>query len=643
VIVATAGHIDHGKTSLVKALTGTDADRLREEKQRGITIDLGFAYWPQPDGSSIGFVDVPGHEGYIHNMLAGVTGVNAVMLIIAVNDGIKPQTLEHLQIIQHLGIKHGLVALTKVDLADAAMIAERQKEIREILAATVLQDCAIIPVSIKAETGLDLLKTELSAIAVAFAKQAEVSAPAKLSVDRSFSLDGVGTIITGSLQSGQIKLDDKLVLSPSGREVRVRGIHAQNAQSIFARAGDRAAINLATLRRDEVARGDMLIAAELHYPTLRLDCSVTLGRDGTKPLAVWTPVHFHYGTGHWPARVVPLEQDKLLPGQTQLVQIVLEAPIAVFSGDRFVLRDASASRTIGGGVILDRRAGERNRRKPDRLKHLAALAGNSPVEAIPALLLLPPYAVDIRQYALDHGLMLAQFDPVIVRESLIALKHDNTVYLLDPATVLTLSRQVKEALRTHHERHPDQAGMTSERLRLALPHRLNASAFAAVVHHLEKRRDTASVGAWLRLPDHVPKLTAEHQALWARIKPRLLGEHRFKPPKIAELAEEFRLRPETIRGLMKRLARRGDVQEVIEDQFLESAALAELADIVIRLDTSASEGWFNAAMYRDQLGIGRKMAILILEFFDLKGLTIRKGDLRKIDPRKTAIFCQNQV
>jgi selenocysteine-specific elongation factor len=636
VIFGTAGHIDHGKTSLVKALTGTDADRLIEEKQRGITIDLGFAYWPQDDGSSIGFVDVPGHEGYLHNMLAGITSVNAIMLVIAVNDGIKPQTLEHLQVAEYLGIKNGLVALTKSDLADQDLVDARIQQIRALLSNTYLKNSAVIPVSTKNGDGLDQLKDELRHIANNLSFEASDTAPTRLFVDRSFSLDGVGTVITGAVQTGSIKIDDKLLLSPAGREVRVRGIHAQNKKSDIAKAGDRAAINLAHLRREDVARGDRLMSAELHHPTMRLDCFVAMASSEKKNLIVWTPVHFHCGTGHWPARLVPLDQDKLNSGQSQLVQIVLETPLAVLAGDRFVLRDASATRTIAGGIILDRRAGDRNRRKPERLKALAALAKFGPFEALPPLLALPPYAIDIKQYARDHGLSVSDFDAILRAENLIALQSDDALYILDPAVILILSREIKDALRSHHERNPDQAGIIAERLRLLLPHRLGTKAFSSLIAHFEKRHEIASTGVWLRLPDHVPKLSTEHELMWGKIKPRLFGDFRFKPPKVTELAEEFHLRPETVRGLMKRLARRGDVIEVVDDQFLSRATLSELAAIAVAID--APDGWFNAATYRDQLGIGRKMAILILEFFDTKGFTTRRGDLRKIDPRKQAMF-----
>jgi selenocysteine-specific elongation factor len=644
VIVGTAGHIDHGKTSLVQAITGVDADRLKEEKARGITIDLGFAYWPQPDGSRIGFVDVPGHEGYIHNMLAGITGIDALLFVIAANEGVKPQTREHLLIADLLGLTQGVVALTKADLVDSERLAARVEEIRLLLAETSLRDSAIIPVSAVTGAGIDALKHHLQDLgrSVQGARK-KSSGPFRMPVDRSFSLQGVGTVVTGSIGSGTIAADDRMILSPAGIEVRIKGIHAQNQRTDCASQGARAALNLAGIGKDEAGRGDVLLSPQLHGPTQRFDVSVRLAPGMTKPLPVWSPVHLHCGTGAWPARLVPLAHDRILPGQEQPAQIVLNRPAALFAGSRFILRDASATRTIGGGTILDLRAPERNRRKPERLEALESLARYSGIEALPHLVVLPPFAVDLARYAADHGLDRSAFDSVILRESLLLLRTGNQSFVMAPAILLRLSRGMAERLKAHHEDHPDQPGLTMERLRLALPERLQPLVFAAVAEHCEKRGEIASTGAWLRLPHHVPRLSPEHEALWALVRPRLSGEHRFNPLRVPALSEELRRRPDSLRGLMKRLARRGDVHEVAEDQFLLRKAVAELAETAIATGAAQAEGWFNAAAYRDRLGIGRKMAILVLEFFDRQGLTIRKGDLRRIDPRKQDLFKDTQA
>jgi selenocysteine-specific elongation factor len=630
VIIGTAGHIDHGKTSLVKAITGIDADRLKEEKARGITIDLGFAYWPQPDGSSIGFVDVPGHEGYIRNMLAGVTGVSALLLVVAANEGVKPQTREHLVIADLLGLGAGVVALTKSDLADAAMLESRIAELHALLAPTALSAAPIIPVSTMTGEGLDALKLALRALRGRVLSEA-ARKPFRLAVDRVFTLAGAGTVVTGSVVSGEVRIDDRLLLSPSGQEVRVRGLHAQNRKADIARAGERAAVNLAGVGVEDVRRGDVLMADILHSPTQRFDVSFRLAPDEPKPPGAWTPVHVHSGTGDWTGRIVPLSSDGL-------AQIVLERPASILGGDRFILRDASGRRIIGGGSALDSRAPERNRRKPERLEALEALAKHGAVEALPSLLQLPPYGIDVATFAHDHGHDPSAFDAIIKRENLLLLSGNSRSFAFAAPFVLTLSRRIREKLAEHHAKQPDQAGLAAERLRLALRERLTPDAFAALAAHLMRRGEIASAGAWLRLPDHVPRLSPEHEALWAMIRPLLSGEERFKPPRVNELAEALRRREETVRGLMKRLARRGDVDEVAEDHYLLRASVAELLATARETGAAMPEGWFNAAAFRDHIGIGRKMAILILEFFDRHGVTVRKGDLRRVDARRAGMF-----
>jgi selenocysteine-specific elongation factor len=637
VIIGTAGHIDHGKTSLVKAITGVDADRLKEEKARGITIDLGFAYWPQEDGSSIGFVDVPGHEGYVHNMLAGVTGVSALMLVIAANEGIKPQTREHLLIAELLGIRIGVVALTKVDIADAAMREQRKCDIQEILAGMGQCDVPVIAVSTVTGEGLAELKGALRELRQQDS-DSSVLRPFRLAVDRVFSVQGAGTVVTGGILAGRVSMNDRLIISPSGREVRVRGLHAQNRRTEHAGVGERAAINLAGVGVKEIKRGDVLMEATLHQPTLRFDAMVRLADGDSKPLATWAPIHIHAGTGAWTARIVPLEQGRIEPGTAQLAQIVLDRPVALLVGDRFVIRDASARRTIGGGTVLDIHAPERNRRRPERLAALTAIAQKGSVEALADLLALPPHAIDIDACSASAGLHPEAFDAVIARENLIVLNGDTRRFIFTPPLVLTLSRRIQERLSAHHTQHPDQAGLSIDRLRLSLPERLASDSFAAIVAHLMRRSEFAASGAWLRLPYHVPRLSSEHEALWVQIQPLLSGEDRFKPPRINELAEHLKRREDTIRGLMKRLARRGDVDEVAEDHFLLRPAVAELLAVAQETEAAEPDRWFNAAGFRDRIGIGRRMAILILEFFDRQGVTIRKGDLRRVDPRKAEAF-----
>jgi len=351
-IVGTAGHIDHGKTSLVKALTGIDADRLKEEKERGITVDLGFAYQPQDDGQVLGFVDVPGHEKLVRNMLAGATGIDHVMLVVAADDGPMPQTREHLAILDLLGLQSGVVALSKCDLVDETRLQQVGQEIRTLLCGTGLEHASVLPVSSISGAGLDALAQHLRA--------ARVQAPARtreghfrLAIDRSFTLSGIGTVVTGTAVSGRVKVGDRLRLSPSGLEVRVRGLHAQNQTAEEGVAGQRLALNLVGVEKQQVQRGHWLVHDELHAPTQRIAARLRLLPSEAKALAHWTPVHLHLGAEDVNARVALLEGSSLQPGGHALVQFDLDRPIGALRGDRFIIRDQSALRTLGGGQVVD--------------------------------------------------------------------------------------------------------------------------------------------------------------------------------------------------------------------------------------------------------------------------------------------------
>ncbi|MGL6109304.1 MAG: selenocysteine-specific translation elongation factor, partial [Rubrivivax sp.] len=351
-IIGTAGHIDHGKTSLVKALTGIDADRLKEEKERGITIDLGFAYKPLPDGEVLGFVDVPGHEKLVRNMLAGATGIDHVMLVVAADDGPMPQTREHLAILDLLGLAHGVVALSKCDLVTPTRLAEARAEVRALLAHSLLAEAPILALSSLTGEGIDALLEHLEHARAALSPRRQ-QGQFRLAVDRSFTLAGIGTVVTGTAVAGQVAVGERLKLSPRGLDVRVRGIHAQNRQAREGRAGQRLALNLAGVDKADVRRGDWLVAEALHAPTQRFDARVQLLAGESRPLAHWTPVHLHLGAEDVGARVMLLEGAAVAPGRSALIQLSLERPIGALHGDRFILRDQSALRTLGGGVVID--------------------------------------------------------------------------------------------------------------------------------------------------------------------------------------------------------------------------------------------------------------------------------------------------
>jgi len=621
-IVGTAGHIDHGKTALVKALTGVDADRLKEEKARGITIDLGYAYSDLGDGRQLGFVDVPGHERFVHNMLAGATGIDAALLVVSSVEGIKPQTVEHLQIVDLLGLDRGIVALTKADLVDDDQILERMAEIEVLLSTTSLRGAEIVPVSALSGRGVDELKTRLLALGES---GKGTTGFARLAVDRSFVLTGAGVVVTGTIHAGEIRVDDRLLLSPSGLEARVRSLHAQNRAAEVGRAGERCALNLSgpRLSKDVIRRGDWVIGPDLHAPTDRIDVRLSLLGSEGQPLRHWSPVHVHLGSAHVMGRVALLEGEKLAPGATGLAQLVLEEKVGALAGDRVILRDPSASRTVAGASVIDPFGPPRNRRSVRRLNELQAL-GQPDEDALPTLLGLDSGFVELRRFGQARNLRPA--DVTSLLQSAGGAELDGFGFLAD--TVAAARADFVETLAAFHRDKPDAPGLQPERLRVALARRWPIPVFKVLLDQEIKAKRVTVDGPYLRLPGHSLKLGARDEALWRKIAADLQRE-RFKPPRVRDFATAYSVAEVDMRRLLQRLARVGQVVEVAPDQYFLRPVVAEMIAIAHGFGRD-----FTAAEFRDRLDNGRKVAILILEFFDRHGITIRRGDFRRTVPQK---------
>src|SRR5258708_651766 len=487
-IVGTAGHIDHGKTALVKALTGVDADRLKEEKARGITIDLGYAYSDLGDGRQLGFVDVPGHERFVHNMLAGATRIDAALLAVSVAEGIKPQTIEHLQIVDLLGIDRGIVALTKADLADDDQILERMAEVETLLAATSLKGAEIVPVSALTGQGVDELKAKLLALGES-GKGA--TGFARLAVDRCFVLTGAGVVVTGTVHAGEIRVDDRLLLTPSGLEARVRSLHAQNRAAAVGRAGERCALNLTgpRLSKDAIRRGDWVVSPELHAPTDRPDVRLHVLPSDGQPLKHLSPVHVHLGSAHVMGRVALLEGDRLAPGDTALAQLVLEDKIGALAGDRVILRDPSAIRTIAGAAVIDPFGPPRNRRSQPRLAELVAL-GAADAALLPKLLPLESGFVETGRFGQSRN--LRPVDAARVLQAAGGAQLEGSGFLC--GALADARKDIVETLAAHHQSKPDAPGLQPERLRVGLRRRWPAPVFKALLDQ-EVRAKTVMVDA----------------------------------------------------------------------------------------------------------------------------------------------------
>ena len=638
-IIGTAGHIDHGKTALVGALTGVDTDRLKEEKARGISIDLGFAYLSAPDGSVLGFVDVPGHEKFIRNMLAGATGIDFVLLVVAADDSMMPQTREHLAIVDLLGIRHGVVALTKADLADEPRRADVASEIAGALSTTGLADAEIIPVSTVSGEGIDALRAALVAAAMAFRIRA-ANGRFRLAVDRSFTLSGTGTIVTGTVMSGAVAVGDRVMVSPSGLPARVRSIHAQNRTTMRGQAGERCALNLAGegVSREAIARGDMVLDPELHAPTTRIDASLRVLAGEARPLAHWTPVRLHHAAVDIGARVALLDDDPIAPSGEARAQLVLSAPIAAAVGDRFVLRDTSARRTIGGGTFLDLRAPARKRRTAERRALLDAHAIADPARALAALLACPPGHVDIDAFARDRTLTSTEMDAIAASLEAVVLASAGMTLALSRATASDIKGRIVTALATLHSDRPDASGADVAQLRRATAPKLAPYAFLAMLQMFAKAGDIALDGAAVRLPSHAARLKPQDQKTFAQIAPLLSGAERFRPPRVRDLAAALALPEQQVRALLKQLARMGQLDEIAPDHFFLRGTVAEIAHLLPALAAGVPNGEFSAAQLRDRLDNGRKVAIQILEFFDRHGLTARRGDLRRINPQRLDLF-----
>ena len=642
VIIGTAGHIDHGKSSLVQALTQVNPDRLQEEQRRGITIDLGYAYKPLANGDILGFVDVPGHERFIHNMLAGATGIDYVMLAIAADDGPMPQTLEHLAIVDRLGLSQGMVALTKCDLVDDARVAEVTQQIQALLADTTLAHAPVMPVSVISGAGV----AELDAHLANFAEQnpqRQQTGNFRLSVDRCFTLSGIGTVVTGTVFSGQVKLGDKLLVSPAGIEVRVRGIHAQNQAAETGHAGQRCALNLTApgLEKKDIHRGDWIIAPAIHAPTDRLDARLTLLATETKLFRHWSPVHLHLGASDVLARVATLEGEAVAPGHHQLVQLVLDSPIAALAGDRFIIRDPSATRTLGGGVIVDAFAPERGRRKPKRIEILQALEHTNPLQSLNRLLDLNINGTDLHWFTRLFNLDAHATQELISRSELLVVQVEKRNIGFSRTQWHALQQLTLQKVLQHHIAEPDSPGLTQDQLRNKIDKTMARPVLAKLVEHLLEQKQLIRIGTRLASPDHEVRLSAAEQSNWQQLYV-ILFESPLMPPIVPDILARMQTNELQLAGLLDRLVRMGEVYKVRSQQYFLKESIAELGLQVEKLALARAPERFTMAQFREATKVARGVAIPLLELYDRIGLTTRYKNGRRLRRDWNSVFGDTQ-
>ncbi|MBA4263702.1 MAG: selenocysteine-specific translation elongation factor [Comamonadaceae bacterium] len=628
-IVATAGHIDHGKTLLVRSITGVDTDRLPEEKARGISIDLGFAYGSPAGGPLVGFVDVPGHERFVRNMVAGVCGIDFALIVVAADDGVMPQTVEHLQILNLLGVCRGLAVITKVDRVDAVRRSQVRSQIEALMAGTALEGLDVMEASPVTGEGMQAITSKLRDAAEATHTRLQPGRHFRFAVDRAFTVEGSGTVVTGTVFSGEASVGDRLRVSPGGVAARVRRLHVHSSEVARVRGGQRCAINLASVALSEVARGDWIVADAVHKPSWRLDTRLRL-LPGVNVPGPATRVHLHHGCRDVMARVVPLAGQRLVAGDSALVHLVVDEALPALNGDHFILRDSAAEHTLGGGVVLDPFATGR-RRRTEQVATLDLLARTRAEDVLPGLLKAPG-GVNLDRFELMFNL---------TPQAAQALRDTLGMVVIgrDPRVGVTRERHAewcqatRSLLEAFHTQHPAVQGMRAKELRDRVAPALPMPTFESFLHGDSSSRGIAVRNGVARLVEHDVTANPGDRDLWASIYPLLRGtgtDISSSVPRTRELAQAARVDLRVLTELLYRRRAAGTVHRIGADRFCLRTTLAGLASTASAVAASSEDGHFTVAQYRDAIGTGRLLAIEILECLDGVGATIRVGEGRRL-------------
>lgn len=631
-VIGTAGHVDHGKSTLVKALTGIDPDRLREEKERGMTIDLGFAWLELPSGQEVSIVDVPGHERFIKNMLAGVGGIDVALLVVAADEGPMPQTNEHLAILDLLGISRGIVALTKADLVDEEWMELVKAEVEDRLAPTSLAGASLIPVSATSGQGLRELLSALDALLAAVPPKRDVGKP-RVPVDRVFTMAGFGTVITGTLVDGELRAGQEVEILPSGKRTRIRGIQSHKRRVEIAHPGSRVAVNLASIATEEILRGDVVTTPGWLRPTRAVDVKLRVIKAAPNPLEQGDSLTFHTGSAETVAKLSLLDAETLEPGQTGWAQLRLADPVAIARGDLFIVRVPSPSFTVGGGSVVDPHPKRHRRFQEQLLQKLSTLERGTPEEIV--LEQLPPAApLDLHSLALRSGLPADQ-----VRDAVKLLLNRGEALLLDGAKGSTgetpilnaqslviaagawsnLKERIESLLSSYHAEYPLRRGMPREEVRSRSG--LDARAFSRVEGRLLVEGVVVEEGPLMARVGHRVSFTEIQQR---RVDEMLafLREAGVSPPPFSELLARFGLDSEVLGALSDK----GSLVEVAPEIMLERAVYDAMVETIVGM--IREKGSITVAAVRDQFHTSRKYALALMEHLDEKRVTRRVGDER---------------
>jgi selenocysteine-specific elongation factor len=628
VIVGTAGHIDHGKSTLIEALTGTHPDRLEEEKRRGITIDLGFAFLEQ-DGVRFGFVDVPGHERFVKNMLAGTSGIDLVLLVIAADEAIKPQTREHFDICRLLGVKRGVIALTKSDLVDADTLELVKLETEEFVMGSFLEGAPILPVSATTRAGLGALKQSLLEAARETAKK-QTQNHFRLPIDRSFAVKGFGTVVTGTLISGQVMVGDEVELLPARQRLRVRGLETGGKSVERAEAGQRTAVNLAGIEHAALRRGMTVAAPGKFAKTRRSDAQLQL-LSGAPRLKNRAEVHFHSGTAETLAEVRLYDKPELMPGETALVQLRLAEEVVVTRGDRFIVRQASPVITIGGGEVLDPLAKRPKRKDVGRVRFLETLAGGSLEEILQAMVERNILGVGMPEIVARTGWLETEVLSAaqgLAKAEALHIVNAEPLLLISGAVFQEVSKKLLARVESFHKENALLPGIAREDLRASLGRRVRAETFRAALEELVQRNKLAAQGEFVKKPGAEIALTPEEAKAKEQIE-QAFAKAALAVPSVKEVLAQLVIESRRAEKILQLLLRDKVLVRVSAELIFHRDALGNLPGILQNYKKSRGER-IGVPAFKELTGISRKYAIPLLEYLDRQRLTRRLGDERVI-------------
>ncbi len=627
VILGTAGHIDHGKTALVKALTGVDTDRLKEEKERGITIELGFTFLDLPSGIRLGIIDVPGHEKFVKHMVAGVWGIDLVALIIAADEGVMPQTKEHLDICKLLKVKKGLIVLTKIDLVERELLELVREEVTDIVKDTFLKDTPILAVSSMTGEGIPQLISTLDHLSEEIEERPS-NGLFRLPIDRVFIMKGFGTVVTGTMVSGKLSLAETVEILPSGFEGKVRNLQVYNRSVEEAVAGERAAVNLQGIETSAIERGDVLVHPKTFTSTQLLDVYLEYLSIAPRPLKHRTRQRFHIGTNSTTASIFLLDREELAPGEGGFAQLRLERSVIALPQDRFVIRGSGAIQTLGGGVVLDTHPIKHRRYSPPVINDLILLKDGSSEQAISQYILRSGMAGISIGDLLNRVAMTPNEIQTILRKMIgrgdILLVDSEKLKVIEISQYQRLKEMALIQLREFHQRSPMRTGLAKEELRTKLPAEVDMKLFQILINGFIQSKEVILEKDKLRLPEHQIS-SADEKGLVKRVEEAILRGG-LQPPSLKELSEEWSEEEEAVQAIIEHLVHDGVLVKIKSGMYFHRVHFENLKGELINFLKSHKE--ITTSQFKGLTGASRKYAIPLIEYFDQTKLTLRLGEKR---------------